>query len=682
MRVLGALAAAVALAALPGSAGAGFPGRNGAIVVSSTQSSVASGEVYAVAPDGTGRVNLTRNPAADSDAVWSPDGTRIAFERDTSVAVMDAHGSSQLVLGGGSEPAWAPDGRRLAFVRDGAVWTSSTTGTGAQELTGADVKASWPAWSPDGSSIAFVKADSFLEVVPSGGGAIRELARGVSAARGGFVWAKDGKSILYGNAFVLYRVSVDGASDVVLLRAPAPIGDLVLAPRGDAVAFSVAPYGPAGTSGVWTLDLLGPPVARQQTSSGDQQDSLLTWSPSGGEIAFVRSPDVRIHVVVLGTTGQRTLPPEHPGTFFDSLAWSPDDKELLFTSTFEDDAELYSMTPSASLSGPQRRLTTNWAEDVDPAWSPDGSTIAFASDRSGNFEIYTMRADGSGVRRLTRDPAVDRYPAWSPDGSRIVFSSARLVSAQERKAKKQGYGVAHLYVMWADGTHQRRLTGGVTVYDVTPAWSPDGSLIAFANGDDDPPDLETVRSGGTGQRGTGATGLYPDWSPDGSQIAFLHVYYPDGYRARPSSPPPQVETALLTLAGRGLTPLGDHGPARWSPDGQELATGYGSVIDSTGATIATIAVGDPSWQPLCTIDGDGHANVLRVRSAGATVCGLGGNDRIVATHGGDRLFGGAGDDVIDARNGRFDVIGCGPGVDTVSADPHDLVGADCERVTR
>ena len=87
MRLAPIAFAGLAAAALAGSAGAAFPGRNGAIVVSSTQSTVGSGEVYVVSPDGTGRTNLTRSPAADSQSVWSPDGTRIAFVRAGSPAL-------------------------------------------------------------------------------------------------------------------------------------------------------------------------------------------------------------------------------------------------------------------------------------------------------------------------------------------------------------------------------------------------------------------------------------------------------------------------------------------------------------------------------------------------------------------------------------------------------------------
>src|SRR6266851_2599945 len=106
--LLGVLAAVALLLGLAGSAGAGFPGRNGLISVSSKRSRTASGEVYSIRPDGSARANLTRNPAADSEPVWSPDGAGIALSRDGSIVVMDADGSGQLTLGKGVGPAWSP----------------------------------------------------------------------------------------------------------------------------------------------------------------------------------------------------------------------------------------------------------------------------------------------------------------------------------------------------------------------------------------------------------------------------------------------------------------------------------------------------------------------------------------------------------------------------------------------
>jgi Ca2+-binding RTX toxin-like protein len=64
------------------------------------------------------------------------------------------------------------------------------------------------------------------------------------------------------------------------------------------------------------------------------------------------------------------------------------------------------------------------------------------------------------------------------------------------------------------------------------------------------------------------------------------------------------------------------------------------------------------------------------------ICGLAGDDTIDGNGGRDRLFGESGNDRFLARNGSFDVIGCGPGRDTVIADRIDLVGPDCERVSR
>jgi Ca2+-binding RTX toxin-like protein len=62
--------------------------------------------------------------------------------------------------------------------------------------------------------------------------------------------------------------------------------------------------------------------------------------------------------------------------------------------------------------------------------------------------------------------------------------------------------------------------------------------------------------------------------------------------------------------------------------------------------------------------------------------GLGGNDEITGGAGRDRLFGEDGADRILAQDGEFDVVGCGAGRDSVVADSSDLVGLDCERVSR
>ena len=60
-----------------------------------------------------------------------------------------------------------------------------------------------------------------------------------------------------------------------------------------------------------------------------------------------------------------------------------------------------------------------------PSFSPDGKQIAFTSNRDGNFEVYLMNADGSSLRRVTNHPERDDYPMWHPDGKRLVMVSER-----------------------------------------------------------------------------------------------------------------------------------------------------------------------------------------------------------------------------------------------------------------
>jgi Tol biopolymer transport system component len=106
------------------------------------------------------------------------------------------------------------------------------------------------------------------------------------------------------------------------------------------------------------------------------------------------------------------------------------------------------------------QLTTDPASPKQiPEWSPDGRRIAYSSRASGAGDIYVMNADGSHQRRLTTDPGPETGPAWSPDGTKIAF----LRSA----APDTGSSIV---VMDVDGTHQRAVYSQGVQY--VPAWQP------------------------------------------------------------------------------------------------------------------------------------------------------------------------------------------------------------------
>lgn len=146
------------------------------------------------------------------------------------------------------------------------------------------------------------------------------------------------------------------------------------------------------------------------------------------------------------------------------------------------------------------------------SWSPDGRQLILNSvwEEGADFDIIACALDGSGFTRLTTDPASDTTPAWSPNGNRIAFTSFRD-------------GTPHIYLMNADGSNQRRLTSGdMPEYD--PQWSPDGKMIAFWSGDPNgTTQVYTVNADGTGLRQlTDSPGLNDGavWSPDGAMLAF------------------------------------------------------------------------------------------------------------------------------------------------------------------
>jgi Tol biopolymer transport system component len=168
-------------------------------------------------------------------------------------------------------------------------------------------------------------------------------------------------------------------------------------------------------------------------------------------------------------------------------------------------------------SGEEKFIYNSPATDTYPVWSPDAARIAFQSNLSGNYEIYLMNPDGSNLVQLTNSGEYDGEPSWSPDGSQITFVSGRS-------------GRYEIWVMNADGSNPHQLTSYSTT--ATPAWSPRGDKIAYANDRNMDGYYELWWMDADGSNSVTAKNYYgynngddwaPSWSPDGSFISFIHT---------------------------------------------------------------------------------------------------------------------------------------------------------------
>ena len=351
--------------------------------------------------------NLTADsPADDLMPAYAPDSARIAFRSSREgggLFVMNADGTNvRKIRSEGYFPAWSPDGRQIVYATEGPTSPYNRisdqsrlrildldTGATRQLPTG---DATQPHWSPHGDRIAYWglrDTQRDLWTVSANGSGEPLTVTNDAATDWNPIWSPDGRYVYYTSAdrgpMRFWRIPIEEKSGKVLGAREAVTG---------------------GASESWHPSL-----------SHDGQ--LLAYADYNTKESLQRSGfDPRAGRVTgkatAITTGERRVT---------SPYLSPDGAWLAFYSFGNPQEDLFIVRPDGS---GQRQLTDDRYSDRARGWSPDSREVLFTSTRSGSYEIWVMGLNEQNGRQLTWCGGTGaeggcQYAAWSPDGKWLAI---------------------------------------------------------------------------------------------------------------------------------------------------------------------------------------------------------------------------------------------------------------------
>jgi Tol biopolymer transport system component len=289
----------------------GFTGHPGAGMALTGFPDPATGrsQIFVVGPDGGLRqVTGLSGELTGSFATWSPDGTQLSFSDSKvgsgllygQVAVVNADGSNERMLGEGRDHQWSPDGSRILY------WESDPVGDGETSMLVLDVASgavteiglgAMPRWLPDGERISFTRwitnpdgsMGSALYVMPVAGGEAQEIAPETEA-----YWSPDGTAVLLVHEGVVSIAATDFSGSRELVNGFGP----VWSPDGQSVLVAYD-HDQDANPVLALVDLDG-----QAVWSG-ASGSRPTWSPDGTRLAVeVYDPEMPKVQVLDASSGE------------------------------------------------------------------------------------------------------------------------------------------------------------------------------------------------------------------------------------------------------------------------------------------------------------------------------------------------------------------------------------------
>jgi serine/threonine protein kinase/ribosomal protein S16 len=481
---------------------------------------------------------------------------------------------------------FSPNGDRIVFKNRDNIYITDQTATTIRPLL--DDLGKWettysqPCWSPDGRLIAYSlmkvlppdstdgdkKMVSAIFVINPDGGSPRQVGPDITAHMYLSVfWLPDGQHLTYRIVNEGVRtLTLDGNEARFIAQSnedrfsggePA---ERVFSPYGRWLVTTRVKENYDGRD-LYILPVTGGPLRRLTNLPG--YSIWPTWAPDGRTIYFVSGTEDKSNIWKLSMdleTGTAKGEPQQVTFFKDTFVEAPKvlgDGSCIGFNMFK----LNTYLQVADSSSPHQARSLVRCGTYSPELSPDGQTVYYVNDILGEEGIYAVPRQGGTSRRLTESLPLDIAESWyrrrfdlSPDGRILAYST--------KIGDEQG-----LFIQPASGGDPKllaKLTNAMKLGTV-PQWSPDGSHLAYADGND----LYVISaSGGQARKLADVSFLwlpwYVRWSPDGKLIAALGVLNPKKPNAIFVVPASGGELRRLRTEERWKEGL------EWHPDGKRL----------------------------------------------------------------------------------------------------------------